>query len=84
MKHFLDSPPWHPDYQIDGMGVLEITPEQRCSLGNICFGIFADMSNAGAPFQEILMACYMSGVQHTLSTLRTSSTGVNHENRDKK
>ena len=61
---------WHPKYQIYGMGILEITPEQRRALGDVCLGIFADMANASAPLQEILAACYLSGVQHTISILR--------------
>lgn len=61
--------PWRPRYDIRGMGVQVVTPGQREALGDVCLGIFADMTNAGAPLPEILAACYMSGMQHTISIL---------------
>lgn len=65
--------PWRPEHTVHGMGILEITHEQHDALADVCLGIFADMANAGAPLQEILAACYMSGVQHTLATLRPNA-----------
>ena len=57
---------WTPRICAHKMDVISITSEQRMALSDVCLGIFADMSNAGAPLVEILAACYMSGVQHTL------------------
>ena len=70
-KLYTSNYPWSPRTPIHGMDVMSITPEHREAVSDVCLGIFVDMSNAGAPLAEILSACYMSGVQHTLSTLRT-------------
>lgn len=61
--------PWAPKVRVSGMSSKEITVEQRKVLNEVCLSIFADMSNAQAPLVEILCACYMSGVENTLSIL---------------
>ena len=51
------------------MDQMPITADQAFALGELVLGIFADMSNAGATFEETLRAIYISGVQNTLEIL---------------
>lgn len=64
-----------------GMSSIEMANEHRDAVQRICLGIFADMANAGAPVAAILSACYMSGVQHTLSVLHNGSLQESEDDR---
>jgi len=43
-----------------------VTHEQGEALERIALGIFTDMTNAGATFQESLAAIYLSGLSHAI------------------
>jgi hypothetical protein len=41
-----------------------MSPEMYEGLHNIAVSIFTDCANIGVPFQDCLMAVYLSGLQH--------------------
>lgn len=43
---------------------IAVTTEQRETVERVALGIFTDMINAGATFQETLAAIYISGAKH--------------------
>lgn len=47
-----------------GMDRVQIEPATRVELTKIALGIFADCTNIGVPFQDALLAIYLSGLQH--------------------
>lgn len=40
------------------------SPEHKDAAMNVALSIFADCSNVGIPFQEALLAIYLSGLEH--------------------
>lgn len=53
------------------MDRLPMPPEMAEGMSEIALTIWADCINAGQPFQQALLAVYLSGLQHglTLSSL---------------
>jgi hypothetical protein len=47
--------------------------EEVATLERVALEIFADMSNAGQPFQKTLSAIYLSGMQHALAARSSPS-----------
>lgn len=52
------------------MDRLPTTPEQRELLHRIAMSIFADCTNVGVPFQDALVAVYLSGINHGVNLSR--------------
>lgn len=50
--------------------ITGVTYEQGEALERIALGIFTDMTNAGATFQESLAAIYLSGLHHAVEAQR--------------
>lgn len=46
------------------MSAIHLPPDLREGLASIALSIFADMVNDGKPFQDALLAVYLSGLQH--------------------
>lgn len=44
-----------------------IDDEVREAFEEIALEVFADMTNAGATFQQALVAIYLSGIQHAVA-----------------
>lgn len=66
--------PIHPSWQRHlkpirpyNMERIECTPDQAAAMDRIALGIFTDMVNAGATFQEALSAIYVSGLSHAVA-----------------
>jgi hypothetical protein len=60
-KSIWGKPGWRPRH-MDRWKAL--SPEHKDAAMNIALSIFTDCSNVGIPFQEALLAIYLSGLQH--------------------
>ena len=47
-----------------------IEPDLKAGLGRIALSVFTDCSNAGIPFQEALLAVYLTGLENGSSIVR--------------
>jgi hypothetical protein len=47
-----------------GLERMTVPSEIKDGLVNIALSIFTDMSNSGQPFQDALLAVYLSGIEH--------------------
>ena len=45
---------------------IKVEPEVVAAMQRVVLGIFADMSNAERSFLDILLAVYISGIEHAL------------------
>ena len=52
------------------MAVMKLPPEVRESMEEMALDIFTDMVNSGASLQQTLTAIYLSGIEHTMSSLK--------------
>lgn len=57
----------HPRIRPRDMQRSNLPPEHREFLEDLALGIFTDMVNAGATFQQALTAIYVSGMQNALA-----------------
>lgn len=56
----------------NNMERMQVPAEMREGLTNIALSIFADAVNAGQPFQQALLAIYLSGLQHGAAITKES------------
>jgi hypothetical protein len=49
-------------------------PEAISEIQSMVLEIFADLTNAGYPLQQVLLAIYLSGLQHATSILAKRGT----------
>lgn len=47
-----------------GWGEIPMEPDDHAEVTRIAVSIFADCVNRGMPFQDALLAVYLSGLQH--------------------
>lgn len=52
------------------MAVMKLPPEVRGAMEQMALDIFTDMVNSGASLQQTLTAIYLSGIEHTMSSLK--------------
>ena len=52
------------------MAVMKLPPEVRQAMEEMALEIFTDMTNAGASLQQTLTAIYLSGIEHTVQSIR--------------
>lgn len=71
----------HPVIRPLGMTRSNLPPEHREFLEDLSLGIFTDMVNAGATFQQALSAIYVSGMQNAIAagSERQQAQGEQHE-----
>ena len=55
-----------------GLEVARIGHENKEALGSIALGVFTAASNAGATFQEALLAVYITGIENGSSAQKES------------
>jgi hypothetical protein len=48
----------------NNMSRLRMNPEMKADLAEIAIAIFIDCVNVAVPFQDALLAVYLSGLQH--------------------
>lgn len=53
--------------QPNNMERFSMPPEMKEGLVNVALSIFTNVSNAGHPFQDALLAIYLSGLHHGAS-----------------
>jgi len=49
---------------------MKLPPEVREAMEEMALEIFTDMVNSGASLQQTLTAIYLSGIEHTMSSLK--------------
>jgi hypothetical protein len=52
------------------MAVMKLPPEVREAMEDMALTIFTDMVNSGASLQQTLTAIYLSGIQHTVHSIK--------------